>query len=528
MENKIRRSSPRIQGPPPEIDVPCPTTLYLPPELKVAVLTQLEKRDLKTIRLVSKEWSAVATKLLFDRVYVSCRRQDMEVFRDITSHPVISTCVRELVHDVSLFQRYMSFKDYVDRISLDVRSMKKFSRSDAPLDSADAQMNEFYRYCERRSIISERLYNRDRKDTFLVEGHQKYRDLSAFEWRYSESGGFVDDLCRGLASLENLRSVVHSRSFWDYALYDNHFFKMPNPKNLHGTSSGSPLGRVWNPFHLRPEGWRRLSDWEDGRSQISARFHMLTRAICATGKKISSLQISDSPNEGGLPLSTLTTPSLTCSDLRHLLTAYSGLRSPDLMTAYTGLRSLDVLITSDEPDHGHAFTVLSELMDQACGLRGLSLHFQKSNSRPLLGKFRYDEVFPGLSRWPELTELSLSGLAIGGRDLMLLLIGHARLRRLVLWDIDLLDGTWEAVVEGMRRLPRLTELTLQNALTHCGGAVFRPDSDGYTDRVLLGRIESYIAIGGRHPCLTPEEDSYTATRWYDDMMPERAHVDVRF
>lgn len=150
-------------------------------------------------------------------------------------------------------------------------------------------------------------------------------------------------------STMNLPPVVHSHSFWDYALYDNYFSKMPKSNNLHGTSSDSPLGRVWNPFHLRPEGWRRLSDREYGRSQITA---------LATGKKISSLQISDSPNRGGLPLQALTTSTSTYSDYRHLMTAYSG------------LRCLDIAITTDEPNHQHALSVLPELLDLTCGLDG--------------------------------------------------------------------------------------------------------------------------------------------------------------
>ena len=516
MDNEPRKPSRRSQGLPPQIEVPCPKTVYLPCELKAAVLAQLEKRDLKSVRLVSKEWNAVATEPLFDRVYISCWAQDMEAFKNITSHPVISASVRELVHDVSLFQKKMRFKDYVDGITQNVDFMKKLSRPDAPLDSADVQMNEFYRYCERRNIVTGRLYKRHKKDRFLVEGYQKYRDFSAFESHYSESGGFFDDVCRGLASLNNLRSVVHGHSFWDHALYGNHFFKTPNSNNLHGTSSGSPLSRVWNPFHLRPEGWRRLIDVEYGRSQIGVRFHTLTRAICATGKKISSLQISDSPSGEGLPLQALTAPNLTYGDYRHLMTAYSG------------LRCLDILITTDEVNYRYPLTVLSELLDRTCGLRRLSLHFYKSNSRPLLYKIPFDEMFPAHSSWPGLTELSLSGLAIGGRDLMLLLIRHARLRRLRLCGIDLPDGTWEAVVEGMRRLPRLTELTLKNALTHCGGTNFIPRRPGCQcpDRRFVLMIQSYVARGGRHPSLTGEQDSHTATRWYHDMMPWIAHEDV--
>ena len=35
--------------------------VYLPCKLELAILARLDKRDLKTVRLVSREWSALAT-----------------------------------------------------------------------------------------------------------------------------------------------------------------------------------------------------------------------------------------------------------------------------------------------------------------------------------------------------------------------------------------------------------------------------------------------------------------------------------
>ena len=48
------------QGPSPQNDIPLPKTVYLPSEMKAAVLAQLEKWDLKTVTLVSKEWNVLA------------------------------------------------------------------------------------------------------------------------------------------------------------------------------------------------------------------------------------------------------------------------------------------------------------------------------------------------------------------------------------------------------------------------------------------------------------------------------------
>ena len=124
-------------------------------------------------------------------------------------------------------------------------------------------------------------------------------------------------------------------------------------------------------------------------------------------------------------------------------------------------------------------TALPKFLEQARGLRRLSLHLAIYADGPLPAEgadeyYRYAEGFPAMGVWRNLAELSISGLAIGGRNLMKLLLGRARLRRLILSPIDLLDGTWEGVVEGMAPLPRLTELNMSCNLKHCGGAIFRP------------------------------------------------------
>ena len=134
------------------------------------------------------------------------------------------------------------------------------------------------------------------------------------------------------------------------------------------------------------------------------------------------------------------------------------------------------------------------------------------------------KLFPAFGSWPELKELSLFNFAIGGWGLLMLVLGQPRLRRLELGLIDLLDGTWEGVIEGLRRRPGVTELNMRMIFTHRGGAVFRLDGPSpflksLTRQSFLRRIESYVACGGRHPCLTPESDPDTALWWFQDLMP---------
>ena len=483
--------------------------VHLPHELKVAVLAWLDKRDLKAVRLVSREWSALATSPLFDKVYVSCRATDLEVFRNITRHPVISAGVRELVYDGSFFIKNLSFSGYFDQVFVAVRLLALHADSDIHIESADVQINDFCRDCQTRDPDVSEIYGSHGKDTFLVEGYQIYREFSAFEWQGIECGWFFEELSTGLGSLKGLRSVVLDHGFWEL-----NFFKMLKPNRCDALFSGSPLSRIWNPFHLGPAGWQSLmlSDLDTVRPRIAAQFHMLTRAIRETNKEISSLQILD--YDGCIPHQALTVSTLTNTDVGHFMTAYSG------------LRCLDIKIAADSADHQDALIVLPDLLRQTYGLERLSLHFSRDVVLlPLVPRYCYKEVFPTLGSWPALKELSLFGLEIGGWELLILVLRQVRLRRLELGDIELLDGTWEGVIEGLRRLPGVSELHMSIKLTHRRGTVFSPDGPfpfmkGFIQRGLLRRIESYIVCGGRHPCLTPESDPDTALRWLRDLMPE--------
>ena len=107
-----RRSSRRIQSLSPCTSPSPPHTAYLPVELRVYILNYVEKCDLKSVRLVSKEWYLLATTHLFDTVSISPRPKDIEVFERITRHPVLSSAVKDLVYDASQFPLYDDIEDY--------------------------------------------------------------------------------------------------------------------------------------------------------------------------------------------------------------------------------------------------------------------------------------------------------------------------------------------------------------------------------------------------------------------------------
>lgn len=84
LEHIRMRSSRRLQGLPPHA-VPLPANaVYLPIEIRAIIVQFLDKKDLKQLRLVSNDWSFLATTPLFDRVFVSPHKKDLEIFNNVT------------------------------------------------------------------------------------------------------------------------------------------------------------------------------------------------------------------------------------------------------------------------------------------------------------------------------------------------------------------------------------------------------------------------------------------------------------
>ena len=84
----------------------------LPFELQKMILKYLKKYELKQVRLVSKACSSLATPLLFDRVYLSLKQLDLEVFARCAVHSVIRSSVKEIIYDVSHFDPNMTRQGY--------------------------------------------------------------------------------------------------------------------------------------------------------------------------------------------------------------------------------------------------------------------------------------------------------------------------------------------------------------------------------------------------------------------------------
>ena len=78
--------------------------MYLPPELKVSIASYLGKKQLKTLRLVCREYEIAASPHLFDKAYLAAREGVLDTFTELTDHPIFSKYVKEIVYDGSVVE----------------------------------------------------------------------------------------------------------------------------------------------------------------------------------------------------------------------------------------------------------------------------------------------------------------------------------------------------------------------------------------------------------------------------------------
>ena len=243
-------------------------SLYLPPELQGLVAKCLHKSELKKLRLVSQQWHVMATPLLFDRIYVSPREKDLQVFSNITKHPVLSRSINAIICDISEIPEY-TYEEYFHMLCFEKRAMAFELSKKHPFRGPYPALNRFLNAVIRRSISPPKMYSTFGNYKFIREGFQNWQQLAAGESQYLEHlehGKFFHELYSGLSRLPNLQSVNIGDDLWDQCR--RHwicvFYLQERDRIPRAILSGSALVRGWSPWHLPPwnskdAGFERLS-----------------------------------------------------------------------------------------------------------------------------------------------------------------------------------------------------------------------------------------------------------------------------
>ena len=354
-ETGITRFSKRIRGLAPGSGYSHTQTSYLPLEVKRIVLEEFAKSDLKLVRLVSKDWCFAAVPLLFDRIYISPRERDLDVFIEIIDHPVLSQGPKSLIWDASMFLR-RDRKEYVRRLSFEAKYIHphKFDDPSTPYQNFINECVDMKGGIEAR----DRVLSKYHYAAFVKEGFKLWQEITYFERSFRHGGYYYTVLCDGLRKLDRLRSVTVTPNLWDVTEKDVHA-RISSSK---AQGSGSPLLRSWDLSHGRPFSTR-------GPSRSAKDFHLITCALAETAVEIREFNFYEDPYAAGLTLSETRKPA-----------EYSELSKCGHF-AYRNLRSFNIkLCVSTEDEYDSAVKLFSYLLRQMPHLKTMCIDIDDTQS----------------------------------------------------------------------------------------------------------------------------------------------------
>ncbi|KAL6714850.1 hypothetical protein ACLMJK_007110 [Lecanora helva] len=535
------RISGRKQGLASESYPPTLDNVYLPKEIRFLILDNLEKKDLKQVRLVSKNWNSVATIPLFDTVYISPHEKNMQVFEFITQHPVICHAVKRLVYDTNSFRPNITPEDYwvsLEPLFFGIADRWRNESFNCPDVNINQLVEESKDHLFSGSIGSiqspfkRRNWRQPMQTKFIRKGWQNYNANAAYEHREFNCGRFYVKLCTGIRCLSRLHGAALSETGWtcsisitrnfspeDYGRHCTVLDRQPlDCSTFYGPQSGSPLVRSWHPFHVQPTS---------SQSEIQTilnnhdHFQMLTRALAKSDKTLISLDYIGGHFSTGIPASAFTSPYTMDVDLNVAKMAYSN------------LEQLDITISehsSNDLSRPQPLTALPQMLGAMRNLRRLHLEFMHLRRYERI--YRYDEIFPPGRIGSKLTHLSIAVLSFKAREFLTLVWRHPHLRELTLRNLDLSQGCWAGVIEALA-YSGLSGFYIDGNLFHNEFPFFFPDVFfnwgllGEDSIKLRDEIQHYVVHGGRHPCLMPDSPPSTQLQWVNDLFSDKFKEGVK-
>ena len=467
-----------------------PTTMSIPNEILLSILAMLDKTDLKMSRLVSRSWCACATQFLFQEIYVSSAKDDLEVFEAVAHNPLLSSCVRILKYDATEFLHPLSGRGYFRRLYHDHVILRPRDEAGAFKDSSDPDVPDWFinlgNLDEKEGLL------RFQDSHFMQKGFREYTAQADYQHNGLKSGQFLARLTSGLESLRCLTSVTLEGSWpcrWD-----------TDREQCGG--KGSYLARHWPRFQLRPQGWqwsahfeRYGQDYLDGCQFPDGEksYRIITSALTEANCNVTSFEIGTQCRlSPGLPPPVFETAKSNTGKAalsrlkRFVLRLKSFLEEPD-----------------EGPSTAYLFDDIGGVPALLCSMSQLNfLELRLPNDfheAPMF--YMLHEVLPRDTKLTTLECLVLENVYTTSRRLLSVIYSQTpSLMHLGVGSVDFWEGSWEGFFEALTALGRLSSLQFEpnTWLFHGDGALFGEDHGLST---LYQDIEHYVIHGGRHPCL---------------------------
>ncbi len=175
--------------------------MHIPNEILEQALKDLLKADLKAARLVNSQWSSCANRFLFDTLYISPHKINIDVFQSVTQHPVLRHCVKHLCYDLVGFAPNYTYPQYFARLWC--QYLEK------PFHSSDTQVNTFIESatCKPTKDLGLRLRMAMEKcgDFDAIKaGYIKWQEHALYQQECTENDNFVRILAVGLQRVSRM------------------------------------------------------------------------------------------------------------------------------------------------------------------------------------------------------------------------------------------------------------------------------------------------------------------------------------
>ncbi|KAL6885424.1 hypothetical protein GGI43DRAFT_304672 [Trichoderma evansii] len=264
-----------------------PNLTLLPPEIIGSILSSLNNRAIKNLRLTCRKFAAIA-ELRIDRVFLSANPLNIEVFRAIADHDILRHKIVEIIYDDARLWRSAA-----DAADARVPAGPGFSWSQLACDwrwfksERDENMEDlFNRHCRddlRRPDYVAKA-RRARAELSLGESWEYYQVLLRQQEEVIASGADADALRYGLQRFPSLRKVTVTPAThgWLFTpLYETPMIRaFPYGLNC-------PIPRAW-PYEIDTTLF--AAPWEDVKARWRG-FNLVTRILADGQHNVSEYEI---------------------------------------------------------------------------------------------------------------------------------------------------------------------------------------------------------------------------------------------
>lgn len=267
----------------------------LPNEIWGMIFSFLTKQSLKDVRRTSKVFSALATRHLFNKVYVGPSSLTLGIFQNIVNHTVMSACIKTLVYDATSFHHINNFEEYCQLFkswcsyarrrdgSIEKKESLSVRETERCLVLVYGDLTQPDPHAKTAEAIN------DNEATLAAQamatGFDRWNEQRTQQRHYAATNEMRTWLTLAMCRLPNLTSISLQTS-WSIGYFrwiqgEKHLSLLPN------FNASGPLARSWSSWHVPPGSFEDKPDHGSKMEDI-----VLTMALsgkCAPTRPVGNL-----------------------------------------------------------------------------------------------------------------------------------------------------------------------------------------------------------------------------------------------